>query len=281
MKSRRRKHRSRKKTKKPGRSRPIGVFDSGIGGLTVVRSLRRYLPNEDIIYFGDTARVPYGNKSKTAVIRFAREIMDFMTAKKVKMVVVACNTASSLSLPTLKRNYKVPVVGVIIPGANEAINMSRNRRIGVIGTKSTVASGAYEKEIRKIDRRCQIFSRSCPLFVPLVENRFFADPITRHVARIYLSGMKKKRIDTLILGCTHYPLLKGIIGQVMGETRLVDSALAVAKEVKNSLLENNMEARRRGRKGETKYYVSDDPCGFQRSAGIFLKEDIKVSRVTL
>jgi glutamate racemase len=266
---------------KSKRNRPIGIFDSGIGGLTVVRSVRRQLPEEDIIYFGDTARVPYGNKSKATVIRFTREIMDFMMAKKVKMVVVACNTASSLGLPILKRNYKVPVVGVITPGADEAISVSRNRRIGVIGTKSTIASGAYEKEIRKIDRRYQVFSRSCPLFVPLVENRFFADPITRHVARIYLNGMKKKRIDTLILGCTHYPLLKGIIGQVMGEVRLVDSSVAVAKEVSSSLLGSGMKARRRGRKGKTRYYVSDDPEDFQRSAGIFLKEGIKVSRVTL
>jgi glutamate racemase len=263
------------------RNRPIGIFDSGIGGLTVVRSVRRYLPEEDIIYFGDTARVPYGNKSKATIIRFAREIMDFMTSKKVKMVIVACNTASSLSLPTLKRSYDIPVMGVIAPGADEAVNVSWNKRIGVIGTKSTVSSGAYQKEIGRLDRRYKVFSKSCPLFVPLVENRFFADPITRHVARLYLNGLKKKGIDSLILGCTHYPLLKGIIGQVMGNVKLIDSSVAVAKHAKASLMENDMCAHRRSRKGKTKYYVSDDPEGFKSSAGIFLKKGIKVSKVSL
>ncbi|MBD3426432.1 MAG: glutamate racemase [Candidatus Omnitrophica bacterium] len=263
------------------RNRPIGIFDSGIGGLTVVRSVRRYLPDEDIVYFGDTARVPYGNKSKSTVIRFSREVMDFMISKKVKMVIVACNTASSLSLASLKRNYKIPVIGVITPGAEEAIKFSSNRRIGVIGTNSTVASGAYQKAINKIDRRYKVFSKSCPLFVPLVENRFFADPITRHVARLYLNGLKKKNISSLILGCTHYPLLKGIIGQVMGEVKLVDSSIAVAKYAKRSLKQNDLRPQRRRRKGKARFYVSDDPEGFKRSAGIFLRKSIKVSKVTI
>ena len=167
---------------KSQRNRPIGIFDSGVGGLTVVKNVRKYLPNEDIIYFGDTARVPYGNKSRPTIVRFSREIMDFMMKKRVKMVVVACNTASSLSLALLKRDYPVPVIGVINPGVKEAIGVSRKKRIGIIGTSSTVSSGAYQKELEKYDRTCRVFTQSCPLFVPLVENRNFSDPFTRQIA---------------------------------------------------------------------------------------------------
>jgi len=263
------------------RNRPIGIFDSGVGGLTVARSIRRELPDEDIIYFGDTARVPYGNKSKPTIIRFAREIMDFMMKNRVKMVIVACNTASSFSLASLKKHYSVPVIGVITPGIKEAARISRNKRIGVIGTSSTISSLAYEKSLEKEDPACRIFSKSCPLFVPLIENRFVSDPVTHEVVRKYLKGLKANGIDTLVLGCTHYPLLKTAIGKVMGDVNLVDSSSAVAKEVKELLSWKDLGAVRKSRCGRMRCYVSDDKEGFRKTGGIFLREKIDVKKVTL
>ena len=265
---------------KSKRNRPIGIFDSGIGGLTVVRSVRKHLPNEDIIYFGDTARVPYGNKSRATVIRFSREIMDFLVKKRVKMVIVACNTASSLSLALLKKNYRVPVIGVIRPGVKGAVSLSRNKRIGVIGTASTISSGAYKKELGKVDKTCHVFPQSCPLFVPLVENRNFSDPFTWRIVETYLKDLKKKRVDTLILGCTHYPLLKRVIGEVLSGVRLVDSSVAVAKNAKETLMRKKLQVTGK-RRSLVEYYVSDDPGEFCKSAGIFLKEKIKAKKVVL
>ncbi|MFH1878266.1 MAG: glutamate racemase, partial [Candidatus Omnitrophota bacterium] len=239
-------------------NKPIGIFDSGVGGLTVARSVRRCLPCEDIIYFGDTARVPYGNKSRSTIIRFAREIMAFMLRNNVKMVVVACNTASSLGLAALKKDYSIPVIGVIKPGVQEALRVTEKGRVGIIGTNSTIASGAYQKELKKNSPGCRVFVKSCPLFVPLVENRFSAEKVTRDIAEIYLKDMKKNNIDSLILGCTHYPLLKGVIGRIMEGVKLVDSSVAVAEFVKETLEEKGLEARGR-RRGRTRYYVSDDP----------------------
>ena len=263
------------------RSRPIGIFDSGVGGLTVARSVRRQLPNEDIIYFGDTARVPYGNKSKATIIRFSREIMDFLIRKKVKMVVVACNTASSFSLPTLRKNYDVPVLGVIAPGVKEAMAVSETGRIGVIGTRSTIKSRSYEKELKKHRvHKKRIFTESCPLFVPLVENKFASDPIARQVAEKYLKGLKTKHVDTLILGCTHYPILKSVIAKVAKGTRLVDSSVAVAKEVKRVLEEEGLSKRRKA-KGKMECYVSDDVENFRSISSIFLKENMKVKKAVI
>ena len=260
---------------------PIGVFDSGVGGLTVVRSIRRFLPEEDIIYFGDTARVPYGNKSRSTITRFCREIMSFMMAKRVKMVVVACNTASSLSLPLLNSEYPVPVIGVITAGVKEAARVSKNKRVGVIGTSSTVSSGAYGKELSKLGGKYKVYSKACPLFVPLVENKFLSDPITYQVAKKYLKELKNKRIDTLILGCTHYPLVKKVVRDIMDNVELVDSSIAVAKDVKERLAREGLQAKKTRSRGKTIYYVSDDPEGFSKTAGIFLKEKIKAKRVTL
>jgi glutamate racemase len=265
---------------KSQRNRPIGIFDSGIGGLTVVRSVRKYLPSEDIIYFGDTARVPYGNKSRSTVIRFSREIMNFLMKKRVKMVVVACNTASSLSLASLKKDYQVPVIGVIKPGVKEAVNISRNKKIGVIGTVSTISSGAYKKELKRIDKTCHVFSQSCPLLVPLVENRNFSDPFTWHIVEAYLKDLKKERVDTLILGCTHYPLLKRVIGEVLSGARLVDSSVAVAEDAKEILMRKKLQVTGK-RRSSVEYYVSDDPVEFCKSAGIFLKEKIKAKKAAL
>lgn len=262
------------------KNRPIGIFDSGVGGLTVAKSVRKKLPREKIIYFGDTARVPYGNKGKETIIRFSREIVNFLISKNVKMVVVACNTASSFSLEELKKSYKVPVVGVILPGMKEAVKETKSGRIGVIGTKSTISSRAYDKALKKAGgRKYKLYSKDCPLFVPLVENKFSHDRIAYEVAEKYLGSLKKKKIDSLILGCTHYPILKGIIARVMKGTNLVDSSHAVAEEVKKVLKEKGME-RTRG-KGSLKCFVSDDAENFRSISGIFLKEKVSVKKVVL
>lgn len=262
------------------KNRPIGVFDSGVGGLTVARSIRRCLPEEDVVYFGDTARVPYGNKSRETVVRFAKEIMAFMMERDVKMVVVACNTASSFSLNVLKKLYPVSVIGVIKPGVREAVAVSESGRIGVIGTKSTVSSRAYDREFARTGRKVRLFSRSCPLFVPLVENKHVKDDIAHSVAKKYLKYFKERDIDTLILGCTHYPILKEVIGDIMGGVKLVDSSTAVAGEVRTLLSRGGIEASRRKR-GRMSCFVSDDVDGFRNMAGIFLREKVGVKKVVL
>ena len=263
------------------RRRPIGIFDSGLGGLTVVKSIRKHLPWEDIIYFGDTARVPYGNKSRSTIVRFAREIMTFLMKQKAKAVIVACNTASSLSLNVLKKLYPVPIIGVIAPGVKEALRVSDNRRIAVIGTKSTIASLSYQNEILKRDKTVRVFSKSCPLFVSLVENRLIDDAITYLAAEMYLKELKNKNIDTLILGCTHYPILKRVIRKVMGEINLIDSSSVVAKEARVLLQKNKIERAEAKRIGKISCFVSDDVEGFRRAAGIFLKEKISVRKTVL
>jgi len=260
---------------------PVGIFDSGLGGLTVVKGIRKYLPNEDIIYFGDTARVPYGNKSRSTIVRFAREIMAFMTAREVKAVIVACNTASSLSLNVLKKAYPFPVIGVISPGVKEAMRVSGNRRIGVIGTKSTIASLAYQKEILKRDKHAKVFSKSCPLFVPLVENGLTNSPITHQAVQMYLKSLIEKKIDTLILGCTHYPILKNVIRKVTGKINLVDSTFTVACEVDELLREKKIENAGTKRMGRVSCFVSDDVEGFRQRATLFLKEKIHVKKIVL
>lgn len=265
---------------KSAKNRPIGIFDSGVGGLTVAKSVRKKLPNEDIIYFGDTARVPYGNKGKDTIIRFSREIMDFLVKKKVKLVVVACNTASSFSLKELKKSYKVPVVGVISPGMREAVKRTKTGRIGVIGTTSTISSGAYNKELKRIAKKpYKIYSKDCPLFVPLVENKFSNDRIAYEVAEKYLGELKKRKIDSLILGCTHYPILKKVIQKVMKHTNLIDSSVAVAEEVKKVLKKEKIESPKR--KGKLSCFVSDDVDNFRSISGIFLKERTSVKKVVL
>ncbi len=196
---------------------PIGIFDSGIGGLTVVRQIHRVLPHEDLVYLGDTARVPYGTKSPGTVVRFACEDTQFLIHQNVKAVVVACNTVSAWALPTLERKFSVPIFGVIAPGAQVALRRSRNRRIGVIGTTTTVRSQAYSRAILALDDSAKVFARACPLLVPLVEEGWIKNKITQAILRAYLSPLLRRRIDTLVLGCTHYPLLKKIIRCVVGK----------------------------------------------------------------
>ena len=252
-------------------SRPIGIFDSGVGGLTVVSQVQRLLPNESVIYFGDTARVPYGTKSRETVTRLSVENVEFLMEHDVKLVIVACNTASSLSLGFLKRCFRVPVIGVIEPGVKGAIAATRNNRVGVIGTAATISSGAYEKAIKKINPNARFFGQRCPLFVPLVEEGWLKKKITYDAASIYLSSLKAKRIDTLILGCTHYPLLKDVIRRVMGsDVVLVDSAKEVAKEARGILDASGLlNASARGRK--YKFFVSDEPDRFVKMGKRFLK----------
>ncbi|MFA5146782.1 MAG: glutamate racemase [Candidatus Omnitrophota bacterium] len=258
--------------------RPIGVFDSGVGGLTVVAGLERILPGEDIIYFGDTARVPYGTKSKETVTKFSVENVEFLMEHNVKLVVVACNTASSLSLDFLKRCFKVPVTGVIEPGARGAASVTRNNRVGVIGTNATVSSGSYEKAIRRINPRISFYGQSCPLFVPLVEEGWTGKKVTREIAALYLSALRKKGIDTLILGCTHYPLLKDVIKDVMGKgVLLIDSAREVAMEAKD-ILDAGGILNRSGKTGRYKFFVSDEPARFVKMGERFLRKRIECAK---
>ena len=253
----------------------IGVFDSGLGGLTVVKELIRLLPNERIVYFGDTARVPYGTKSGETIIRYSREIVRVLLKHKVKMVVVACNTASSLALDVLKKDFDLPILGVIEPGVRKASEVTRNKKVGIIATSSTVKSGKYAKKIVQLNKNIVVTSQACPLFVPLVEEGWFDHAVTYQVARQYLGDMKKNKIDTLILGCTHYPLLKGVLHNIMGpNVRLVDSAREVALQVKELLTKTRLLRTRLG-SCRHMFIVSDEPKQFQRLASRFLGRGVK------
>lgn len=250
-------------------NKPIGVFDSGVGGLTVVKELIRRLKNEEIVYFGDTARLPYGSKSKETVIKFSLENLLFLLKRDVKLIVIACNTTSSLALGFIKKNFKIPIIDVIEPAVREAVYATKNKRIGIIGTRATIESRAYEKALRELDSSISVYAQSCPLFVPLVEEGWIEKESTLEIAREYLSSLKKRSIDTLILACTHYPLLKNIIQTIMGrEVKLIDSAKQVALEVKRMLFQERIQ----GRKDNPRYhfFVSDEPKRFQELAKKFL-----------
>lgn len=253
----------------------IGVFDSGLGGLTVAKEIMRQLPSEDIVYFGDTARVPYGTKSKESIIRFSKQNVGILLKHKVKVIVVACNTSSSYALNALKENFTLPIIGVIKPGARCAVGTTRNKKIGVIATTATINSQAYTKEIKKLERAAKVVSRACPLFVPLAEEGWNERRVTEDIVREYLLAVKNAGVDTLILGCTHYPLLKNVIGRVMGrKVKLVDSAQAVALEVKE-LLEDTGLARGEKHKARYEFLISDQPQHFRKLARRFLGYDIK------
>jgi glutamate racemase len=250
---------------------PIGVFDSGIGGLTVVRQLRRVMPREDFVYLGDTARVPYGTKSPGTIVRFACEDTQFLVNEGVKAVVVACNTASAWAIPTLERSFNVPVFGVILPGAKAALEKSRTGRIGIIGTTSTIRSQAYVKAILARDDSVKIVARSCPLLVPLIEEGWVRHKVTRTVLKEYLAPLLKHRIDALVLGCTHYPLLKPLLMEVAGrKVRLVDSAEACADHVLERLQTMKLLASRRRRAGVFLPFVTDEVERFNELSERFL-----------
>lgn len=250
---------------------PIGVFDSGIGGLTVVRQLRRVMPREDFVYLGDTARVPYGTKSPGTIVRFACEDTQFLVNEGVKAVVVACNTASAWAIPTLERSFNVPIFGVILPGAKAALEKTRAGRIGIIGTTSTIRSQAYVKAILARDDSVKIVARSCPLLVPLIEEGWVRHKVTRTVLKEYLAPLLKHRIDALVLGCTHYPLLKPLLAEVAGrKVRLVDSAEACADHVLERLQTMKLLASRRRRPGVFLPFVTDEVERFNELSQRFL-----------
>ena len=258
---------------------PIGVFDSGIGGLTVVAALQDLLPSETIFYIGDTARVPYGGKSRKTVERYSIEIGGLLLAERAKIIVVACNTASALAVPRMKEIFKVPVQGVVAPGAVAAIQASRNKMIGVIGTRATVASGAYEHAINAIDPSATVISAACPLLVPLIEEGMFDDVITDQVLARCLAPLLDRGIDTLVLGCTHYPLLRAAIARAAGQdVTLVDSARNCALAVK-SLLESERLAAPADRLGRLDVALTDSTEGFLRTAQKAL--DLEIGDVEL
>jgi glutamate racemase len=256
-------------------AQPIGVFDSGVGGLTVVHELLRQLPRESLVYFGDTARVPWGNKSPDTVRRYSREILRFLLERDVKMIVVACNTASAHALDDLRRIATVPVVGVVEPGARAAVLASRLGRIGVIGTGGTVRSGAYQRAILAAAPAATVVQRACPLFVPLVEEGWLDHPATRLIAHEYLDPLKPAGIDTLVLGCTHYPLLKPLLGEVMGGgVTLIDSAEETAAEVTRVLEREGLQAPEVAR-AHAGFVVSDAPEAFEKVGAAFLGERVR------
>ncbi len=262
-------------------SRPIGVFDSGIGGLTVVRELVERLPNEEIVYFGDTARLPYGTKSPETVLRFSRQNLDFLKEKNVKLIVVACNTASSIALSTLVEEEEMPVVGVLLPGARAAARATRTKRVGVIGTTATIRSGAYEAALGEIEPGIETWSLPCPLFVPLAEEGWLDNEITYLTAKSYLEPLASFGADVLVLGCTHYPLLKDVISRVVGEgVTLVDSARETALEVERILDEKGLRNGSNAQ-GRIHVYVSDVPYLIKEVGERFLGRPIEsIERVS-
>ena len=238
-------------------NRPIGVFDSGVGGLTVVKQLMKVLENESIVYFGDTARVPYGNKSKETVTKFSRQDIRFLLSKDVKAVVIACNTASSNSLDEMKAEFDVPIFGVVIPGALEAVKATNNKKIGIIGTSATVRSGQYKRLITELCPEAEVYEKACPLFVPLAEDGWTDNNVAYMTAELYLKDMIDKGVDCVVLGCTHYPLLKQCIGETVGENiKLVDPAKEAALVVKEFLTENDL-LHDETSEPEHVFYVSD------------------------
>ena len=277
--------------------RPIGVFDSGVGGLTVMREIMLQLPEENMIYAGDTARVPYGTRSAETVIRYSLEMADFLVGKGIKLLVVACNTASAFALNAIKERFDIPVVGVIGPGAKKAIEATRSKKIGVIGTEGTIKSNSYVHAINALygnrpvvvkehglihfDRYFEInlddltiFTKACPLFVPLAEEGWVSNDVTVLTAEHYLEGLKKEPIDTLVLGCTHYPLLKGVISRVVGDDIvLIDSAQETVKEIKETLLRYGLESISPSEL-QQKFYVTDSPERFLKVGERFMGKKI-------
>jgi glutamate racemase len=257
-----------------GNSSPIGIFDSGIGGLTVVKKIESYLPQECNIYFGDTARVPYGTKSNSTVIEYAVQDAQFLINKNVKLVVVACNTASSVAMTVLQEKFNIPIIGMIEPGAKMALEKTSNGKIGVIGTYATINNNAYANMIKSMDTNAKVYEKACPLFVPLAEEGWTDHKATYAVAEEYLGELKECKIDTLILGCTHYPILTNVIQKVMGDhITLIDSGTAAAKEVEIYLKNNNMKNKDE-KNGNDEFYVSDVPTKFIEVAERFLGRKI-------
>lgn len=260
---------------------PIGVFDSGVGGLTVAREIMRNLPNERIVYFGDTARVPYGSKSQETIIRFSKQIIRFLQTQNVKAIVIACNTASALALDAVEEGLDIPIIGVLKPGARVAAATTKNKRVGVIATESTIRSHMYDKFIQAQDAEITVYGKACPLFVPLVEEGWLKDSVTEEVARRYLGELLQNNIDSLILGCTHYPLIRSLVSKIVGdEVTLVNPAYETAQELGRLLLregiantgEHNVESEMH------RFYVSDAAEKFMEFANSILPYDVKKTK---
>ena len=259
---------------------PVGVFDSGVGGLTVAREIMRQLPMENLVYFGDTARVPYGSKSKDNIIHYSRQIIHFLQTKEVKAIVIACNTASALALEVVRKECNIPVIGVVEPGVRAALETPNAKKIGVIGTEATIQSKIYEKLIQNAAPEISVVARACPLFVPLVEEGFAKHKVTEDIIDYYLSDLKQSGIDSLILGCTHYPLLRSRIRAYMGEQiTLVNPAYETAMELKHLLQEHNMaNTGFQGNHPAYAFYVSDAADKFKHFANSILPYDIETTR---
>ena len=257
--------------------RPIGVFDSGLGGLTAVRALRQILPEENLIYFGDTARVPYGGRSKETLLKYARQDVRFLRSHDIKAILVACGTVSTTSLETLQQENDLPIVGVVEPTCRRALLVTKNKKVGIIATLASIRSGAYEATLKRLDPEVDVIGKACPLFVPLVEEGRFqrGDIVIETVAREYLEPLKELGIDTLILGCTHYPLLTEIVAEIMGpDVTLVSAGEESAFELKRLLKANGLRADE-SREGEAEFFVSDRAEDFERIASVFLQEDLR------
>jgi len=256
------------------RDSPIGLFDSGIGGLTVLHKIIEFLPRENTVYLGDTARAPYGTKSVETVLRYSFENTEFLIDKGVKLIVVACNTSTALALHGLKGRFSLPLIGVIEPGVRRALQVTHNKRIGIIGTEATIKSGAYTKALKALDERVEVYSRACPMFVPLVEEGWTDNAVASMTVEAYLGSLKQSGIDTLILGCTHYPLLKKAIHGYMGKgVALIDSAEEIAKDVGNVLKKQSLS--RKGGQGNHSFFVTDAPDRFVKIGHRFLGEKVE------
>jgi glutamate racemase len=259
---------------------PIGIFDSGIGGLTVVKAVKKILPREDIIYLGDTARLPYGTKSTDAIIQFSVEDTQFLVDRGAKYVVIACYSSASVALDIIRKKFSVPVIGVIQPGARKAMQVAKAGKIGVIGTSLTIYSGAYEKAFKELGTQAEIVGRACPLFVPLVEEGWLDHAASRLIAQEYLEPLKKDNIDTLLLGCTHYPLLMKVIKEIMGDINYVDASAEVGVELAENL--SDLDLANPEGTGSTAIYLTDLSMNFKEIGERFLGEPMKnFSRVSL
>jgi len=260
----------------------IGIFDSGIGGLTVVRAIMDELPGYDIIYFGDTARTPYGNKSSSTVIEYSLQNTEFLINQGAKMIVMACNTASSVAYDALKEKFNLPIHEVITPAVNCALDVTKKSIIGVIGTRATISSGIYEKKIKEKNPDAKIYSAPCPLLVPLVEEGWLKKPETRMIVKKYLHPLKTKQIDTLILGCTHYPVLKSIIQHKAGKrVRIIDSSIAIAQQIKTFLTSSPETDRELSKNANSTFFVSDITPQFEKTAKSVIRQHITLKHVTL
>lgn len=260
---------------------PVGVFDSGVGGLTVAREISRQLPDENIVYFGDTARVPYGSKSQNTIIRFSEQIIRFLKTKQVKAIVIACNTASALALDAVQHEFDIPILGVVAPGARAAVEATRNRKVGVVGTDATVQSGMYTRVIHEMAPDITVIEKACPLFVPLVEEGFKEHVVTREVIEYYLESMRNTDIDAMILGCTHYPLLRSKIREYMGDKiQIVNPAYETAMDLKKLLRERDMaNDGGQGQHSAYSFYVSDAAEKFRRFANTVMPFDVPTTNV--